>query len=260
MAADTLLLLIGDGVTAVVICLLVGKGISRTFPVFTSYLIWGLLSDVAGFLVGRYFPAQYYSVYTTLLVVDSLFQFGVLVELLWSILRPLRASLPRWSLLLVAALVAIVGAIVWPLAAGFGLSELSSAGRLNVHVQETFSILRILFFLALAGFSQLLSIDWRDRELQIATGLGFYSLISLAVWLQHRSGPQYHILDQLVSISYVCSLIYWGFSFAQQEATRREFTPQMESFLLAVAGNARSARVKLQNSDRDPSSNKDNRQ
>ena len=42
-------------------------------------------------------------------------------------------------------------------------------------LQHTVSILRILFFLVLAGGSQLLSIGWRDRELQVATGLGFYS-------------------------------------------------------------------------------------
>jgi hypothetical protein len=126
-----------------------------------------------------------------------------------------------------------------------------TAFRNLVHVQQTTSILRILFFLALAASSQLLSIGWRDRELQVATGLGFYSIISLAVVLWRSNEgvrPQYLLMNRIVTASYFCSMLYWVFSFAQQEAERREFTPQMQSFLLAVAGNARSTRMTLSNS------------
>ncbi|MGA2538595.1 MAG: hypothetical protein ABSF53_21485 [Terracidiphilus sp.] len=248
---DTILWLAGDGATAAVAILLLRKGTFRTFPLFSSYLLWSLLSDLALFAVGHFDPAFYYNAYSISNAIDSLFQFGVLVELSWAVLRPLRGSLPRWTLLAIAILILLVGAAVWPLAAGWGLGSLSLAGQVNVHVQETFSVLRILFFLLLAGCSQLLSIGWRDRELQIATGLGFYSLVSLAVWMQHRTGPQYHALDQLVAASYICSLAYWAYSFAQQEAQRREFTPQMESFLLAVAGNARSTRLAMKNPPQD---------
>jgi len=34
-------------------------------------------------------------------------------------------------------------------------------------------------------------------------------------------------------------------SFAQKEAERREFSPQMQGLLLAVAGSARSTRIAL---------------
>jgi hypothetical protein len=247
VALDTILWLTGDGAIAAVAILLVRKGTFRTFPVFFSYMVWSLVSDLALAAVNHFDPAFYYNAYSISNTMDSLFQFGVLVELLWAVLRPIRGSLPRWTLLAIGLLTALVGAAVWPLAAGWGFGSLSAAGRLNVHVQETVSVLRILFFLLLAGCSQLLSIGWRDRELQIATGLGFYSLVSLAVWTQHRTGPQYHSLDQLASASYICSLGYWVYSFAQQEAKRREFTPQMESFLLAVAGNARSTRSAIKN-------------
>lgn len=46
-----------------------------------------------------------------------------------------------------------------------------------------------------------------------------------------------------MTAGYVCCLLYWAVAFAQKEAERREFTPQMQKFLLAVAGAARSARV-----------------
>lgn len=251
MTVDTILWLAGDGATAVVIALLVSRGVYRKFPIFSCYLVWSLLGDLGQLAVAHLRPASYSHVYLVGLLIDSLFQFGVLVELLWSVLRPLGEALPRWSVVAVAALIALVGAAVWPFASPLGISNFSNAGRLIFHVQGTFAILRILFFLVLAGCSQLLSIGWRDRELQIATGLGFYSLASLAVWMRHTGqtyGTQYHLLDQMVAFSYVCSLIYWVFAFASKEAERQQFTPQMQNLLLAMAGTARSTRIALANS------------
>jgi hypothetical protein len=245
---DNILWLAGDGATAIVVALLVGRGVLRTFPIFSSYLAWSLVSDAGAFVAERYFPSSFESVYLIVSIIDSLFQFGVLVELAWSVLRPVRNALPRWSLFAIAGLVAVVGAVVWPFTTGPGLNNFPLANRLIFHLDETFSILRILFFLLLAGCSQLLSIGWRDRELQIATGLGFYSMVSLAVWMSHSShayGPQYHLLDQADSASYVCSLGYWAVCFATKEAARREFTPQMQNLLLAMAGTARGARIAL---------------
>jgi hypothetical protein len=117
-----------------------------------------------------------------------------------------------------------------------------------VRLQQTVSILRVLFFLILAGCSQWLALSWRDRELQVATGLGLYSLVSLGVTMlqtHQTKSVQYMHLNQIVVASFLCSLIYWVFSFAQKQAERREFTPQMQNMLLAVAGVARADRAAL---------------
>jgi hypothetical protein len=98
----------------------------------------------------------------------------------------------------------------------------------------------------------LLSISLRDRELQIATGLGFYSIVSLAVTVLHThnsvSKSRYLWLDRSVVISYLVALLYWAYCFARQPVERREFTPQMKNMLLAVAGAARTARIDLEQS------------
>jgi hypothetical protein len=152
-------------------------------------------------------------------------------------------------LLVVAALILIAGAVIWPLAALPGLAHATSKpGLLLTQLQQTVSILRILFFLLLAGASQLLSISWRDRELQVATGLGVVSIVSLVAAMLHMhqtTASQYEFLGEIVVASYMCSLVYWVVCFTQKEAERREFTPQMQSFLLAVAGAAHSSRVAL---------------
>ena len=251
--ADSLLSVGGIAAEALVVGLLLWRRAFRTLPIFSAYLAFSLVSDLGQYAITDRFPtATSFRFFLFGLAIDSLFQFGVLIELSQSIMRPLAKLLPRWTPIAVGALIALICAAIWPLAKTPASIDFSSQGRLLIHLQQTFSILRILFFLALAGCSQLLSIGWRDRELQIATGLGFFSMVSLSVSLVHTHQAltdSYHLLDQVVTASYICSLLYWAYCFAQQDAKRREFTPQMQNFLLAVAGTARSTRMSLVDSN-----------
>lgn len=255
MSLDNKFMFAGMAVEAIILGLLFYRRVWRSLPIFCGYVLWALLSDAGLFLIRRRFPDPashtYFIVFLVSTAVDSALQIGVLIELAWSILRPIRPSLSYRALLGVTLIILAAGAAIWPFAGTHDLAAMPTAFRNLVHVQQTTSILRILFFLALAASSQLLSIGWRDRELQVATGLGFYSIISLAVVLWRSNEgvrPQYLLMNRIVTASYFCSMLYWVFSFAQQEAERREFTPQMQSFLLAVAGNARSTRMTLSNS------------
>jgi hypothetical protein len=221
----------------------------RTLPFFCTYVLWTLASDVASWLIlwkmsgliyGRYYLGQ--------VIVDSLLLFTVLVELARSVLRPVRSSLPRHSLVALSVVIALAGLAIWPLA---GMALPQNFIGLNItlfKLQETFGILRVVCFLVMASFSQLLSIGWRDRELQVATGLGFYSIISLLVSLLHShqgTGPEYHWPDQALSLCYVGTLFYWTFCFATKEQERKEFSPQMQQFLLLMGGGARAGRMAL---------------
>jgi hypothetical protein len=142
----------------------------------------------------------------------------------------------------------VAGAAIWPFAGLAAMDGTSPAWSFLVHLQQTASILRVLFFLLLAICSHLLSIGWRDRELQVATGFGFYALVSLAVAVLNTHNAavmRFKNLYWAVAISFVCSLFYWVWSFAQKEAARQEFTPQMRHTLLALAGAARVTRANL---------------
>jgi len=193
-------------------------------------------------------PANYLNAYLAETVIDSVLQLGVLVELTWSVLRPFRASLPGSFLLIICASILILGGIIWPLSTLPGFDKLGQEWHLLLHLQRTITILRIAIFLALAGCSRLLSIGWRDRELQVATGLGFYSLGSLTTtFLQsHQTfATQYVHLNEVAVVSYLISLLYWVVCFAQKEPERQPFTPRMESLLLSLAGGARTTRIAL---------------
>jgi len=239
------------GIEATLVVLLLRSRAYRLFPVFTLFLASTVVSDLLGFFVRKYAPADFYfQLYLYETPVDFLLQFGVLVELAWSVLRPVQSVLPRRVLVVIAAVILLAGAVVWPIAGITLLPNLPWQWHLLMRLQQTFAILRILVFLILAGGSQLLSLGWRDRELQVATGLGFYSLVSMAVTLFHAQVPNaihYHRGDQIISASYLCSLAYWLYSFAQKEALRQEFSPEMQSFLLRVAGVAHANRIALEN-------------
>ena len=233
---------------AVLVGLLVYRRAWRLLPLYLVFCAWEVSSSAGAYLVLHRASQDYPIYYLLTSLVDSVLEFCVLVELAWSVLRPIRSSLSPKTPLVLAIIVLALGAAIWPFSSIQSLVGYAPALRAIAHVQQTTSILRVLFFLVLAGFSQFLSIGWRDRELQVATGLGFYSLVSLGTAMVHTHQStwiQYSRLGQLVLASYICSLAYWVFSFSQKEAARREFTPQMQNLLLAVAGVARAERAAL---------------
>jgi hypothetical protein len=251
VSIDSVLWIAGTAGEAVVLGLLFYRQIWRNFPLFFAYSVWTLIAGAIGYallsLSSSHSPA-YVEAYLVDMVVDSALLFGVLVELGWSILRPLRPSLSRRTPFIIAGLILVLGAAVWPFATVTAAPGTHSNIASLMHLQQTFYVLRVLVFLALAAFSQFLSIGWRDRELQVVTGLGITSLVSLVVAMLHAYPSmrgQYRHLSEFVIASYLCSLLYWIVSFCQKEEARREFSPQMKSLLLSVAGAARTTRIAL---------------
>lgn len=257
MGWELAILIGGMGAEVILIFLLARGRVFRTLPAFFLYLCWSLLSDGLLYYVRVSFPQNFFNIYIAQLIIDSIMIFALLVEVAWSVLRPIRNALPKYSWVGIALMVAVGAAILWPIA-GLTAPILNPESRNLFLLQQTTAILRAVFFLVLAVFSQFLSIGWRDRELQIATGLGFFSIISLAVTIVHTHqaigpadgqwGVLYHWLDRIVSFSYLGALVYWCVAFATKTVERREFTPQMKSMLLAVAGTARHTRIDLEDS------------
>lgn len=251
MNLETAAFFAGNVAEAVVVGLLIYRRAWRTLPFFCIYSLESLVGSILYYFVQGHFSAvTTFNTYFYESILDFALQFCVLVEVAWSILRPFQKSLPRYTVWVLGILIAGSGLAIWPFVNPVSPVHtiMMTQWRLTVRLQETVSILRVLFFLVLSGCSQLLSIGWRDRELQVATGLGFYSFVSLSVTLWHShqtSSLQYTALESVLAATYVCVLLYWVFSFAQKEAERRQFSPQMQSVLLAVAGAARSTRIGL---------------
>lgn len=246
MDHGNILLLAGILVEAIVVCLLVLRGIWRSLPIFSFYCLWDLLANnVLVLPLSHHSSSGFLQLYLYLTIADTVLVFAVLTELGWSVLKPLHQYLPRQALLYLTALLVLLSIFLWPLTAVQGFGKMTS---LIIHIQQVSSLLRIFVFLVLAACSQFLSLGWRDRVLQVATGWGFYSLVSFGAMLIHMHMStvfQYSSINEFVVASYLCSLLYWVYSFAQKEAERRAFTPQMQDLLLTVAGVAREQRLAL---------------
>lgn len=239
----------GIAAEIIVLGLMLRKGLWRTLPIFCALVGCDFFSDTLNAIIQQRNPDLFLKTYFWEMGVSSLLQFAVLIELAWSVLRPSRASLPRAALPVLAVLVALAGLVIWPLAGTAVPPNLTPHAQLFFHFQGTISILRVVCFLVMAGFSQILAIGWKDRELQVATGLGFFSIISLLVSVLHShqmwQDASYTLLDRVQSISYLGTLTYWGVSFATKEQERKEFSPQMQQFLLLMSGGARAGRIAL---------------
>jgi hypothetical protein len=109
------------------------------------------------------------------------------------------------------------------------------------------AILRLVTFLLLAAFSQVLGLGWKNHVLQLASGLAFYAAVTLIVEIAHshlRAGPdyanQYYMLAHFRVSGYLCSLYYWCYSFARQEAPRKEFNSKMSELLVSLSGTTKT--------------------
>jgi len=251
VSSETILWLLCNLAAVVVIGLLAYRRVWNSLPIFFTYSIWSLMGNTAAMAVLHWYPptsATYVNTYLLDTTIDSALMFGVLVELAWSVLRPIRASLPSGTLLVLAGCVFSMGLAIWALVSVPG--HLPRKYALLVHLLQTSSILQIVVFLVLISTSQMFSLGWRNREMQIATGFGFNSLVNMAAAMlrTHMSSwAQYGYVNRFIVASYLATLLYWVISFAQKEPERRQFTPEMQRILLAAAGAARTARVTFDN-------------
>lgn len=247
MSHEAELVLAGIVAECCVLLLLIFRRAWETIPVFTVFTLWTIISDST--FVFTHLYSHGLTPYLIEMSIDSALQFLVLAELMWSVLRPVRASLPRGAITAIPMILLIIGAICWPLA-GFSVpGGLSAHGHLLVTLQQTVALLRVIVFLVMVAFSQVLSIGWRDRELQIASGLGFYSILSLIVSVLHTHqavGPQYHWLDLVTSLGYLCTLSYWVVCFSIKEPERKKISPQMQHFLVTIGGAVQAERFALE--------------
>jgi len=248
LPVESILSGLGIAAEAVLILLLIRVRAFKTLPAFCIYVCWSFLADLVLLRLQSLPVSTYYRVYEAQMAIDAVMMFAVLVELAWSVLLPLRSSLPKHAWIGIAFLILLAGVIVWPVAGVALPTHLSPEGQFFVRLQQVPAILRVVFFFTIAGFSQVIGIGWRNRELQIATGFGFYSILSLGVAVLHTHqivGPQYHWLDEMGAAGYLCALAYWVYAFATKEAERQNFSPQMANFLLLIGGTAKASRVAL---------------
>jgi hypothetical protein len=217
----------------------------KTFPVFSFYVGFSVLNDIAiGALLVVFSAHTAQSAALALLPLEYLIDLAVLLEIAWNVLRPVHASLPAGSLRVFVAGIALslLGGIL--LAYHFGNTG-NKIEDIKVPLDLTVGLMRMLIFVATAAFAQLLGIGWRNKVLQLATGLSFYSAIDLVVSLIGRYSGDSSALESVRVVASALEMGFFVWVFTTKDVERREFSPQMEQFLVTLAGRAKHARTVL---------------
>lgn len=219
---DHIIILVGLQVEAVLLVLLATKRIFRTMPVFTAYIGCGLAIDLIGLAIASYTPKWYIHFCIVNAVFDAGFFVLVLRELGRCVLSHNRATpMPRPIVYLLFAAIALVICSLgrWSL-----FPHLSPIWQLLEHAFQGAAIIQSTAFLTFAFWTSLKGLQWPEREFQVATGLGLYSVVALAVAVVHTHlapATQYHWVDLLGPVSYLGILVYWTayFAFESGKAT-----------------------------------------
>lgn len=254
---DNLLGMLAAASEILLLGILIGRRLYKTFPVFSAYIGWELISDLLFFLVlsmkhgnvntDHSFVQMYYS----LIAIAQLLQLGVLLEIAFNVLSPAGGSLQRKILYFFIGTMVLVGACAFFIAVYANAATLQDP-RTYIVMDTTAAILRLIMFLLIAGFSQVLGLSWRNHVLQLASGLAFYSVILLVAQLAESRlhagalySSDYQFWSQVETVGYLCTMSFWCYAFVKKEAPRKEFSPQMTKFLVSFSGSIKRQRAVL---------------
>jgi hypothetical protein len=240
---------------AVLVSVLLWRKEYLRFPVFLTSIVIQLVNDPALFWILNHSSShQYEQAYAVTSVLDYMLQLGVLIEIAHSVLRPAVSAIPR----------RLLGGMAGFLLIGFSITlvwtfdqhgQSRAFQQLFVHLEQVnfaFAFMRLGLFAAIAGFSQMIGITWKNHVIRLAAGLAFYSAVSLVVQLTISHLPQgnhviyqrdYYLLNYIQTVSYLGALAFWVWSFVQKDAPRREFTPQMQRILVTISQTTRRNRA-----------------
>lgn len=251
---DNIFWVIGVVGDLLLLWILFRKKLYKTFPVFSIFILWDALSDPILLRVAAHYGVSsnyYFQAYYAISVLDYLLQLGVLLEIAAIVLRPATRFFSKGALASLFATMLAAGVISFFFAAHVNAATFADR-RTFIVIDTTFAILRLVIFLFIAGFSQVLGLSWKSHVLQLATGLALYSLVMLAGELaqsQLHSGPfydaRYTYWSQVEVAGYLCTLYFWGYAFAKKEAPRKEFSPQMTKILVSLSGSTERQRSAL---------------
>jgi hypothetical protein len=217
----------------------------RTFPVFTLYIAFNLLSDiVVGLAISLYSAHAGDFLQLASLPLMYLLELCVLFEIAWNVLRPVHMSLPKGAVRIFLGLLSV--AVLFGTMLAWQVHDTGNKiDDIKRPLDLTVGLLRMLIFAATAGFAQVLGIGWKNKVLQLATALSFYSAVNLIVSLGERHSGASTALEPFRSVAYTLEVGFLVWAFTTKEVRRREFSPQMEQFLVTLAGRAKLARTAL---------------
>lgn len=210
----------------------------RQFPVFTTLIGYYVVENIAGFLVIRYDPALYPTVYWITFAFDFLLQIALIVEVARVVLRPTGTWLQDARTNFIIS--GIVGALI---AASLTIAVHPSAPKTidawGIRAYLFTSLIFCELFLVTMFSAQKLGLVWKNHVMRLGLGLTAWALISAMVDVAHSYYGTAHLqdfktLEHIRTLAYIGAVIYWTVAFWLPEPKRRELPEEMQKYLVAL--------------------------
>ncbi|HYK35199.1 hypothetical protein [Alloacidobacterium sp.] len=210
----------------------------QQFPVFTTLIGYYVVENIIGFLVIRYDPHLYATVYWITFAFDFLLQVALIIEVARVVLRPTGTWVrdARASFLISG----IVGAFI---AAGLTFAVHPSVPKTidawGIRAYLFTSLIFCELFLVTMFSAQKLGLVWKNHVMRLGQGLTAWALISAMVDVAHSYYGTAHLqdfktLEHVRTLAYIGAVIYWIAAFWLPEPERRELPEEMQKYLVAL--------------------------
>lgn len=222
---------------AALACVLLVRRRWREFPVFTSFVIYQVLSTVLLFLVHEYGTRRgYFLTYWTTGFGDYAFQVAVIYEIARDVLRPTG----RWvqeaqrSFFLWGGFGLVVATT---LALQLGQPQSKGLDLWDARVTVFTSMLTCELFLAMSAAANRLGLQRRSYVVALGLGLTVWSCVSLVEDFAHAAlgwNRDFGLSSHAHELVYLLVLAYWIVVFWLPEKARAPLSPEMRAYLLAL--------------------------
>lgn len=226
---------------ALLVVCLVKLSVYRRFPIFFGFVCFGLLRELLLFYVAfRMSSASYFYAYWVENLIQYLFQFGVLYEVMQELFRPLEI-LPRHALKLFLGGCFFFVAIIAALSIAFPAEHLGPVITMIVYLERSSEFLRGATLLLLLPFVSMLGLRWRHHALGIVLGFGFFATVNLvcsavgATFFQNIGAAGITFTRYIPKIAEVASFLIWIEYFRNPEPARTEVSPEVLKTLKGVS-------------------------
>jgi len=209
----------------------------RSFPFFTTYIIFQLVEAVVLYSIHLWADSRtYFWAYWTGDLFDLLLQLAVVFELTRTVLKPtgtwVRDARKMFFLL-------AVGGTLIAAAASYAINPALPNTLDNwLEKGDLFSaMLNAQLFLAMGLASTRLGLAWRHHVMGIATGWMLWAGVNLFTEAAYSYfGPSWHgiVLDNIRILAFQAATIYWVINLWFPEPKARTLSPEMQSYLLGL--------------------------
>jgi hypothetical protein len=206
------------GVEFVTVIALFKRGLYRELPIFTAYLTFVCVHDLALATLFEPFSVAYFYAYWSTELISIVLGFAVLYEVFNSVLKPYPSIQRLASILFCIASIAFLGTAVFITSAA---SQGQSHSLVSAILMAEFAmrIIQTGLALFLFLFASALGLTWRHFIFGVAIGFGLYAATELII-VASRSyfgAAQNSVSMLLKPAAFTCSVVIWSLYLLRKE-------------------------------------------